>query len=379
MQKKLVSFLVIIFTIGIILFPFFAHAQYGLDVTGKNAGYSMSAAQATPYYWTSKVINTILGLTGFICFGFLLYAGLRWMTARGNEELATKAKDTIEAVIIGLIIIVSAYAISNFVLGKLLTSTITNNQQLSEPISLPSCDRSHTCGDSIFNNAYCNLSGEKLCCSASRFGECITDSAMTEDNCLNDPNICQPFIGGIILPSGGGSGSVCTTDADCNASQSLSCIAGVCLAQQMKWCLWKDAGVYQCYGTVLSCPPTTEITLDNESACSALKEDRNLNIRATTWCLVGTTGAKQCVNDPINCPMGMNELDCLNEKDRQNSIVRSPYTLTTTNGSVQLCCDAGMLAGCIDKIDVADSSANAIAAATEACKSQYHCSTGTCP
>ena len=49
----------------------------------------------------------------------MTYAGVRWMTSRGNEELAAKAKHTLEAAVIGIIITVSAYAISNFVLSRL--------------------------------------------------------------------------------------------------------------------------------------------------------------------------------------------------------------------------------------------------------------------
>ena len=49
----------------------------------------------------------------------MTYAGVRWMTSRGNEELAARAKHTFEAAVIGIIITVSAYGISNFVLSRL--------------------------------------------------------------------------------------------------------------------------------------------------------------------------------------------------------------------------------------------------------------------
>ena len=41
------------------------------------------------------------------------------MTAKGNEEFVTKARDTIEAAVIGLIIVAAAYAITNFIFAKL--------------------------------------------------------------------------------------------------------------------------------------------------------------------------------------------------------------------------------------------------------------------
>ena len=42
-----------------------------------------------------------------------------WMTARGNESQAEKAKNLITAAIIGLVIVVAAYSITYFLLEKL--------------------------------------------------------------------------------------------------------------------------------------------------------------------------------------------------------------------------------------------------------------------
>jgi hypothetical protein len=53
-----------------------------------------------------------------------MYAGYLWMTARGNEQRLEKAKDTLTAAIIGLIIIAAAYAISYFVMSKISTQTL---------------------------------------------------------------------------------------------------------------------------------------------------------------------------------------------------------------------------------------------------------------
>jgi hypothetical protein len=48
----------------------------------------------------------------------MLYAGLMWMTARGDATKAEKAKDTIMRAVIGIIIIASAYAITSFVISR---------------------------------------------------------------------------------------------------------------------------------------------------------------------------------------------------------------------------------------------------------------------
>ena len=70
------------------------------------------------------VINAFLSLIGVILLAYLLYAGYHWMTARGEEEKVTAAKETIYRAIIGIIIIVAAYAISIFVMSRLEAGTL---------------------------------------------------------------------------------------------------------------------------------------------------------------------------------------------------------------------------------------------------------------
>ena len=70
-----------------------------------------------------NIINVLLGFLGIVLLGYLLYAGFLWMTAGGDEENVKKAKDMIKNAIIGLVIIVAAFAISSFVLQALVTAT----------------------------------------------------------------------------------------------------------------------------------------------------------------------------------------------------------------------------------------------------------------
>lgn len=70
-----------------------------------------------------RIINAALGFLGVIFLGLLLYAGFLWMTAQGEEKSVDKAKSIIKQSIIGLIVIVAGFAISNFVLGSLVNVT----------------------------------------------------------------------------------------------------------------------------------------------------------------------------------------------------------------------------------------------------------------
>ena len=80
-----------------------------------------------------SVINVFLSLIGVILLTYLLYAGYNWMTAQGDEEKVTKAKETIQRAIIGIIIIIAAYAISIFVMSKLEVGTLKTAATIVSP------------------------------------------------------------------------------------------------------------------------------------------------------------------------------------------------------------------------------------------------------
>lgn len=65
------------------------------------------------------VIGFLLSLVGIIFLLLMIYSGLQWMTAAGNEDRVSRARDTIRNGLIGLVLIFSAYAITKFI-GSLL-------------------------------------------------------------------------------------------------------------------------------------------------------------------------------------------------------------------------------------------------------------------
>ena len=69
----------------------------------------------------ASVIEIFLGLLGMIFTSLLVYAGYLWMTARGNEERVKKAQSIFKESVWGIAIVVSAYAITYFVINQIAT------------------------------------------------------------------------------------------------------------------------------------------------------------------------------------------------------------------------------------------------------------------
>jgi hypothetical protein len=66
-----------------------------------------------------RAIQYILAFLGVVAVVIIIYAGFLWMTAAGNDEKVGKAKKTMISGIIGLVIILLAYAIAGFVIQRL--------------------------------------------------------------------------------------------------------------------------------------------------------------------------------------------------------------------------------------------------------------------
>lgn len=93
----------------------------------EGAGYG--AAQ-DPRVTAAVMIRTFLSVIGIIFIVLTIYAGAIWMLSAGNEEKVTKAKNIIKASVIGLAIVLSAYAITSLAIRLALggnTRPVTTN------------------------------------------------------------------------------------------------------------------------------------------------------------------------------------------------------------------------------------------------------------
>lgn len=98
----------------------------------KNAFNNVNTVADTGGYLTTisaesmiaKIINVVLSTLGAVFLILMIYGGYFWMTASGEEQRVTKAKNLITAAIIGMIIVISAYVIAYFVVEQVSTGVL---------------------------------------------------------------------------------------------------------------------------------------------------------------------------------------------------------------------------------------------------------------
>ena len=85
----------------------------GADMTNSGG----SAKQDLPDVITT-IINVMLFIAGALAVIMIIYGGIRYITAHGDEKQVKVAKDTIVYSVVGLIIAILAYALVTFIFNR---------------------------------------------------------------------------------------------------------------------------------------------------------------------------------------------------------------------------------------------------------------------
>jgi len=140
---QLKHILILVCLLGVFLIPYFVFAQAMpggdpsgggfldgqvntrsiLEEAGRESGFDAGPSENRLGSIVASVINGFLALLGIIFIILMLYGGYLWMTAGGNEDKVTTAKNIIKNAIIGLIVILAAYAITYFVISSITGTT----------------------------------------------------------------------------------------------------------------------------------------------------------------------------------------------------------------------------------------------------------------
>lgn len=94
--------------------------------SGHNAGLTPTnpdqAGDADISVVIGRLVGAVLQFVGIFFILLMIYAGYLWMFARGNEAEVKKAKDLIEAAVIGLVVVLSAFVITSYFGGQIISA-----------------------------------------------------------------------------------------------------------------------------------------------------------------------------------------------------------------------------------------------------------------
>lgn len=94
--------------------------NFGLSDTAKSSGLiSQESENQEIVTIVGNIVGYALYFTGSIFFILIIIAGFTWMTAGGDEKKVKSAKDRIKGAMMGVIVIMCAYIITDFVFSAL--------------------------------------------------------------------------------------------------------------------------------------------------------------------------------------------------------------------------------------------------------------------
>lgn len=113
-----------------IMLPVFVLAvecdKYGLNCTAEG-----NFSNGDIAVFAGNIIKALLSLLGVIVLIFMVYGGYLWMASGGNEQMVKKSKDILFNTIIGLIIVIAAFAITDFIM-KGITGAVNSSESNSQ-------------------------------------------------------------------------------------------------------------------------------------------------------------------------------------------------------------------------------------------------------
>lgn len=116
----------IIFIFGLIAFGLiadFSLAQdIGAEIIENNLGNTLGSAGTDPRLLIARIIQIALSFLGIIAILLTLYAGFTWMSSGGDEDKISRAKQILKNAVIGLVIILSSWAITTYLISKITGS-----------------------------------------------------------------------------------------------------------------------------------------------------------------------------------------------------------------------------------------------------------------
>lgn len=114
-MNKLSKLALLAGSVATLALPVVAHAQSATTFSVESVGSQIGLGDADLKETVINILNWLLGIMALVAVVMIIIGGFTWLTAGGNEEKVDKAKKIISAAVIGLIIVLLAWAIVIFV------------------------------------------------------------------------------------------------------------------------------------------------------------------------------------------------------------------------------------------------------------------------
>jgi hypothetical protein len=116
---KVLLIVVLVLAVFLVVFPVLAQPDVGFEAIEEEIELGTQDIRVT----IARIIRAFLGFLGVIAVAIIIYGGYLYMTSAGNPEKIDKAKKVLINATIGLIIILSSFAIASFILNYLVEAT----------------------------------------------------------------------------------------------------------------------------------------------------------------------------------------------------------------------------------------------------------------
>lgn len=119
MKKRIKVFFIIIGLLALFLTSNISFAQdFGVEAVGTGIDNSLASGEDMRIV-AGRFIQFALGFLGILAVLLIMYGGFIWMTSGGDEEKIKKAKGVLQSSVIGLVIILSSWGLTTFILNKI--------------------------------------------------------------------------------------------------------------------------------------------------------------------------------------------------------------------------------------------------------------------
>jgi Type IV secretion system pilin/Amyloid A4 N-terminal heparin-binding/IPT/TIG domain len=202
MSNKFKSLLVLTLILGsffLIVPQSFAAVNAGVNEVSN----SIALGNTSPIKTATNVINILMGLLSLIAISLILWGGFTYMTSGGSEEKIDQAKKILKNATIGLVIVLSAWGITYFILSKLVgdtggASTGPDNCTSGASTSC-GCGGAQTCNSGVWGpclGSTCNpiIDSKTSCDGKTAVAECQADNNLcgTDYTCDANDCLCKP-------------------------------------------------------------------------------------------------------------------------------------------------------------------------------------------